>query len=116
MVLGVRDHCQIISSNWAVKNKILCSFWQKVYKRVMPGLSPLACFVWYLQFKEAMKYDNFREWRRADKIQFCKLGKGREMYSFNTIPQLISNGLRFAFQYRQVQGSISLFSIGKYRV
>lgn len=95
MVLGVRDHGQISTSNWTVK--ILCRFWQKVFKNVMPVLSPLASFVWHLQFKEVTKYDDFREWRIADKIQFCKLGKGREMHSLNVLSQEITHSPRFGF-------------------
>lgn len=61
------------TSNWTVK--ILVKFWRKNYQKVMPGLSPLASFLWHSLFKEVIKLDNLGDWKLAGRTQFFKLGK-----------------------------------------
>lgn len=66
-------------------------------------LCPLASFHWHPHFAEAMKYDEFRVWLKADMTQFYKLGIGRQMHTTTTLLQIIPYSSRFYHQYRQIK-------------
>lgn len=53
-----------------------------------------------------MELDGFRSWKAAGRIQFGKLGKGREMYSLQTLGQMTGKSARFDYQYRQIHSLI----------
>lgn len=73
----------------------------------MSESSPLASFLWHSYFEEVRKYDNFREWMKADMIQFCMLAIRRQMYTITTLSQVVGFSPIFASQYRQVNALIN---------
>lgn len=73
----------------------------------MTGLSPLANFLCYPLFQEAVRLDNFNNWKIAGKTQFVNLGKETEMHSIQVLAQQIGNSPRLEYQYRQIQSLVA---------
>lgn len=58
-------------------------------------------------FQEAVKLDDFKNWKSAGRTQFFRMGKGREMYLIQILAQKLGTSPRFEYQYRQVQSLVA---------
>lgn len=55
-ILNARDYPLPVATNVIVN--ILCKFWKTVQRVLSTGISPLASFMWHLDFHEVMKVPN----------------------------------------------------------
>lgn len=81
---------KMLLMEWALRirikpsNFILAILWQfseKISFQLIAGVFPLATFLLRPLFQETQKYDTYDYWKRKGLLQFCNLGRGRQMQS-----------------------------------
>lgn len=63
-------------------------------------------FVWHPKFQDAMKEDDFKNWKQEGLDWFNNFGSGRSMYPKEVILQKIGDTGRLDLQYRQVRAFV----------